>query len=792
MHSMEHESPTHMAEEGLSASTSVSNKGRADGTGQSQHEEAQILQGNEVVLGGPVTRAHSDSAEGPVVLTDGQCLQGETNVDEATVDSRGVPSASDHSSVTTAQTESLEIHLVQSPHQDGNAMDSIRPASTVELCISSCLDTDGQSSVPHFKTDSDRHSAEDGKRVSSLGLGDGHSASQAASNDGDNHMVDSIGVWKEDTAVKGCSFASDTRPVNLEEGDQNTGDTKASTENVPVKVGVQGQNVSNQISGPFTRLVDFGQLSAAGLTDAVSLGQGGESADNLQHDFKSLLNSDTHTNRLKKFLRSATLDASCSVRQCAWKLLCGHLHKLQGAGVYLEVESEMFGDFTDEDEIPLPTWLQPQQRHQQQQALVDQFSQHFLTREGIITAHKVVTVICHLSPDITFCPALLPVVYLFLHYMDVGDCFSCVSALLSSKIPVYLTQTKVAAEASKRVLQDLTKKHAKSAFVHLVRGCTSVEAVFDDWLLWIYCDLPFQYLVQLTDSYLLEGMKVLYRVGLAILMLFTKYSGSQRTSHIDMNMGSSIRAFCQSMPVSPAKLFKVAFGVRGLSRRRILKLQMKHERQVNSVPQQAGVPHVASTSSMGDVSSRIQTRTLGFQKTQSTFLTTDMLHTIWDWLPVRYAGLTKPVLLFTSAEHGTSLRTLYSHIEDQPYTVIVIQTTTGEVFGAFCAGAWNERRTCSRNVSYFGTGETFLFTLVPERCKYDWVGILDPHVPHTANMFLAGDDRCLIIGGGKGEAISLDETFEHCRTEACDTFQNPPLCPQQDFTCNTVEVFGLQ
>lgn len=71
-----------------------------------------------------------------------------------------------------------------------------------------------------------------------------------------------------------------------------------------------------------------------------------------------------------------------------------------------------------------------------------------------------------------------------------------------------------------------------------------------------------------------------------------------------------------------------------------------------------------------------------------------------------------------------------------------------QIFGAFCSGPWYERRSNSRNICYFGTGETFLFTLSPERNKYEWVGILSTDIPKTANMFLAGDNSCLTIGGG--------------------------------------------
>ncbi|KAL8598839.1 hypothetical protein ACOMHN_015418 [Nucella lapillus] len=135
--------------------------------------------------------------------------------------------------------------------------------------------------------------------------------------------------------------------------------------------------------------------------------------------------------------------------------------------------------------------------------------------------------------------------------------------------------------------------------------------------------------------------------------------------------------------------------------------------------------------------------------------------------------------------------TLYAHIELEQCTFIVIKTVNQEVFGAFCADPWYDRRTYCRPVRFFGTGETFLFTLVPERMKYDWVGKPDPHVPLSANMFQAGDNSSLLVGGGNGSGIQLDGMMERCRTETCDTFNNPPLCPAQDFVPAAIEVFGI-
>lgn len=51
--------------------------------------------------------------------------------------------------------------------------------------------------------------------------------------------------------------------------------------------------------------------------------------------------------------------------------------------------------------------------------------------------------------------------------------------------------------------------------------------------------------------------------------------------------------------------------------------------------------------------------------------------------------------------------------------------------------------------AYFGTGETFLFSLYPERAKYPWVGIdSGKQVEHASELFMAADSKMITIGGG--------------------------------------------
>lgn len=75
-----------------------------------------------------------------------------------------------------------------------------------------------------------------------------------------------------------------------------------------------------------------------------------------------------------------------------------------------------------------------------------------------------------------------------------------------------------------------------------------------------------------------------------------------------------------------------------------------------------------------------------------------------------------------------------------------------QVFGAYCSSRWFERNLKNdkgQRQAYFGTGETFLFSLYPERAKYPWVGIDgDTKHGHGSELFMAADTKMITIGGG--------------------------------------------
>ena len=133
-----------------------------------------------------------------------------------------------------------------------------------------------------------------------------------------------------------------------------------------------------------------------------------------------------------------------------------------------------------------------------------------------------------------------------------------------------------------------------------------------------------------------------------------------------------------------------------------------------------------------------------------------------------------------------------------------------QVFGAFCSAPWSDRFKNRHNVNaYFGTGETFLFSLRPTVAQYPWVGIQrfgytgdvlgsicsvsdgGKNTSHTSQLFMSASQKFISVGAGNGIGLYLDENLTKGKSETCDTFCNKPLATGTDFVASTIEVIGF-
>ncbi|KFP07962.1 TBC1 domain family member 24, partial [Calypte anna] len=456
-----------------------------------------------------------------------------------------------------------------------------------------------------------------------------------------------------------------------------------------------------------------------------------------------------------------------------------------------------------------------------------------LNSEGIGAVRKIIFCIANQFPDISYCPALPSFVALLLHYTkDEAECFEQVCRILACNDPSkrLIDQTYIAFESSCMTFGDLVNKYCKAAHKLIVAMSEDVLEVYSDWQRWLFGELPMVYIARIFDVFLVEGYKVLFRVALALLKFFRKGRAAQpvESQSIQQEIRAFVRDIAKSVP--PEKLLEKAFAIRLFSRKEIQLLQMANEKVLKEkgiTVKQKSLCFILLRSwksllSQGQIFQGLQPLECHMGWSSDPF--------IWDSQP---EALMFPVCYFSSLLILCALHfRFYSHSDGHEPTLLLIKTTAKEVCGAYLSTDWSKRNH-QKQLSFFGTGECFVFRLQPEVERYEWVIIKNPtlaaadsepenhsspatsthlsrsalpdrsdqlspflsarhfNLPSTtASMFMAGSHECIIIGGGDGQALYLDADLNYGRTSHCDTFNNQPLC-SESFQISVLEVWGF-
>ncbi|KAH0629574.1 hypothetical protein JD844_011748 [Phrynosoma platyrhinos] len=331
------------------------------------------------------------------------------------------------------------------------------------------------------------------------------------------------------------------------------------------------------------------------------------------------------TKELKKMAREGCWARSHALRAEAYQLIIQDLPcrlMTPDATVYKDVASKLFGSQSESVE-PIPEFLAG-----------SIMPEYCLTEEGVCAVKKILICISSLYPDITYCPLLPAVTALLLHYShSEAQCFENTCRLLYCKAPhtSYIDYSFLAYEASCMTFGDLANKHCPAAHRLIASSSDNIFEVYSEWLVWLFGDLPFDYVIRIFDVYLLEGQKVLYRIALALMRQYQLSVASKGLEVADIK--GSLQAFITGLIILPSfsLLCRQSFHL-----------------------------------------------TVNAHDFTSTIVTVQEMRIVWSWIPERFS-LFSPILLFSTSEDGYSLQRFYSCCEGYEPTVLLIKTTLGEV-----------------------------------------------------------------------------------------------------------------
>ncbi|XP_010871286.2 TBC1 domain family member 24 [Esox lucius] len=455
-----------------------------------------------------------------------------------------------------------------------------------------------------------------------------------------------------------------------------------------------------------------------------------------------------------------------------------------------------------------------------------------LNKAGLNSVKKILLCIGKYFLDINFCPILPALVALLLHFSeDEAECFHSICQLISynDASKRYIDQTFLTYRASCMTFGDLANRYCRGIRKLIAGSNQSLFDFYSDWIMWIFADLPFTYAIRVLDVYLLEGYKVLYRVALALLSLY-KVSVSSRVADVE-DFRRDMKSFVENVArhCTAENLLERAFSIQLATR---LELNLRFNANKQSLMQKGISIH----------QKRQSCQLVDFGSFSSSVITGTEMRIIWAWIPERFA-LFDPIRLFSTVEHGRSLASLYSCVEGHEPAVLLLKTMDEQVCGAFLSSDLIQgTKTDSEEPAYFGTEESFVFTLRPGMERYQRTvvhitskkssspdlcvasnrpGPFEPICPmgtlkdptnltipfatspgplspspkrakeQGASMFIAADHKRLVIGGDGGHALYLQADLEGGYTEPCDTFESAPLC-KGHFKIQSLEVWGIQ
>ncbi|KAL2757716.1 hypothetical protein ACRALDRAFT_1054897 [Sodiomyces alcalophilus JCM 7366] len=144
----------------------------------------------------------------------------------------------------------------------------------------------------------------------------------------------------------------------------------------------------------------------------------------------------------------------------------------------------------------------------------------FQDEEGIGRLRRVLTAYSWINPDVGYCQAMNIVVAALLIYMSEAQAFFLLSSLCDRLVPGYYSTTMYGTLLDQKVFECLVERTMPILWEHLVKSDVQLSVVSLPWFLSLYINsMPLVFAFRVLDVFFVEGPKVLFQIGLAIMRI---------------------------------------------------------------------------------------------------------------------------------------------------------------------------------------------------------------------------------------------------------------------------------
>lgn len=193
-----------------------------------------------------------------------------------------------------------------------------------------------------------------------------------------------------------------------------------------------------------------------------------------------------------------------------WELSCGSFYtRLRNPNLYQKTLDKFVGKESlaiDEIEKDLNRSLPEYAGYQDEQ--------------GIDRLRRVLTAYSWTNEEVGYCQAMNIVVAAILIYTSEQQAFFLLSALCDRLAPGYYSKDMYGTLLDQKVFESLVEKTMPVLWEHLVKSDVNLSVVSLPWFLSLYINsMPLVFAFRVLDVFFLEGPKVLFQIGLAILRI---------------------------------------------------------------------------------------------------------------------------------------------------------------------------------------------------------------------------------------------------------------------------------
>lgn len=369
----------------------------------------------------------------------------------------------------------------------------------------------------------------------------------------------------------------------------------------------------------------------------------------------------------------------------------------------------------------------------------------------------------------------------------------------------------------------IRKLHEQTAEYLEDRGVLDVDGlapIFEDFFLDL---LPFRYVQRIMDIYTLEGSKVVYRFGVALLVLYKKESAEQLTTISNADeWWQTLKHWAHSSRFDFELVVRKAYGVHGrgirrqmhFPRRSILQriVRMEEERiRTDEELNEDGKYQELPARPLGLVPKQAE----GAEEEVKPILAqaVQARQHLAQWLPLTLR-LNNLYLLYSTNYHGRTLERFYTHVQNTKHTILLCEVLPTSADGSIrerCIVGMYASQVWRASTRVYGDGGCFLFRLQPAAHCWKWQprhsgsGSMLEHVDLESDdsnktalleQFMVGQHQFISMGGNPDGTcgLRLNEDLTRGESSPAMGFENEPLHGKgrgSVFEVGLVEVYGL-